>query len=378
MKKKLFLLLVITLILTIGLSGCSQRYMVAFDSRGGNEVSPIRVKEGSTINLPTPVKEGHTFTGWFTDSSLGMQYTNQTPITSSITLFAAWRINTYKIEFDSNGGSNVTPRTAIYDSTINLPFTPSKIGHSFTGWYLDQELNEPFVLSSKMPAEDLTLYAKWTINQYTITFNSNQGSAINPIIAQYGENIEEPEDPSRLGYNFVGWYAIHSSNKFDFNTMPASNKTLYAKWAAKTYLVYFDFQGATQGTSPINKLVSYDHNYGVLPSPSKTGHTFQGWYTASSGGQKVDSTTKVSITSPQYLYARWSTNSYTMTFTSNGGSAVSPLTQPFGSNVSAPINPQRVGYSFDGWYSDSQLTLKYNFTTMPAQNITLYAKWIIN
>ena len=78
------------------------------------------------------------------------------------------------------------------------------------------------------------------------------------------------------------------------------------------------------------------------------------------------------------LYAKWTINQYTISFNSNGGTFVSSITQNFGTSVSQPSNPTRTGYTFNGWYSDSGLTNPYTFSTMPAYDFTLYAKWTIN
>src|SRR5690554_136333 len=91
-----------------------------------------------------------------------------------------------------------------------------------------------------MPTSDLTLYAKWDLNSYTITFNSLGGSSVEPLTVNYNEAIIAPEEPTRTGYTFSGWYSDESlTNEYIFTSMPANNITLYAKWSINTYSVTF-------------------------------------------------------------------------------------------------------------------------------------------
>jgi uncharacterized repeat protein (TIGR02543 family) len=110
-------------------------------------------------------------------------------------------------------------------------------------------------------------------------------------------------------------------------------------------------------------------------APTRTGYTFNGWYTASSGSTLWNFASDTMPAAALTLYAQWTVNNYTITFNSNGGSAVAPITQAYGSVVTAPADPTKTGNTFAGWYSDAGLTTPYTFTTMPASNITLYAKW---
>jgi uncharacterized repeat protein (TIGR02543 family) len=176
---------------------------------------------------------------------------------------------------------------------ISVP-SKSKTGYTFNGWFTDVALTQSFNASSPV-VQSLQLYAKWTINEYTITFNSAGGSAVSSISQNYNTAIVAPADPTREGYSFSGWSPAVPSN------MPANNLE---------------------------------------------------------------------------LTAQWSINQYTITFDSNEGSAVSSITQNFGTSVSAPVNPTREGYLFQGWFTDDNTFLNaYTFSTMPAESITVYAKW---
>jgi uncharacterized repeat protein (TIGR02543 family) len=153
-----------------------------------------------------------------------------------------------------------------------------------------------------MPAKNTIVYAKWTINQYTISFNEDGGSAVTDITQNFETNVSIPTAPTKTGYTFNGWYSdVELTTTYTFTTMPAQSITLYAKWTI---------------------------------------------------------------------------NQYTISFNEDGGSAVTDITQDYGTNVSEPNAPTKEGYTFGGWYSDVELTQSYVFASMPAENIEVYAKWV--
>src|SRR5690554_4732681 len=227
-----------------------------------------------------------------------------------------------------------------------------------------------------MPASDLTLYAKWDLNSYTITFNSLGGSSVEPLTVNYNEAIIAPEEPTRTGYTFSGWYSDESlTNLFIFTSMPASDLTLYAKWDINSYTVTFNSLG---GSNVEALRVNYNEAIIAPEEPTRTGYSFSGWYS------DINLTTLFIFTSMPAsdltLYAKWDLNSYTVTFNSLGGSSVLPLDVFYNSLINIPEDPVKEGYSFVGWYTEIDLINSFDFTNdyMPASNLTLYAKWSIN
>jgi uncharacterized repeat protein (TIGR02543 family) len=229
------------------------------------------------------------------------------------------------------------------------------------------------------------LYAQWAIESYTLNFVENGGSIVTNISGDFGDSITEPNDPTRTGYTFGGWYTDESlTTEFTFPaTFPdygvdGTTIDLYAKWTANIYTVTFNGNGG--GTpSPTSKEVTYDSTYGTLATVSRVGHTFNGWYTATSGGTQILSTTTVAITANQTLFAQWTINEYTVSFISNGGTAVNSITQNYDTSVAEPNNPTRTGYTFIGWFTDIALTIEKIFPfNMPDNSLTLYAKWEAN
>ncbi len=179
---------------------------------------------GNTGNLK---KTGYTFNGWNTKADgTGTSYAagGTFAITADTTLYAQWTINQYTITFNTDGGTTIAPITQDYNTTVTAPADPTKIGYTFAGW-------EP-AIPETMPAENITVKAKWAINQYTITFDTAGGSAIAPITQDYGTPVVAPADPTKTGYIFTGWDKIIPA------TMPAENITITAKWTSTAPIPY--------------------------------------------------------------------------------------------------------------------------------------------
>ena len=315
------------------------QYTITFDTNGGSEIAPITQDYGTEITAPdNPTRKGYTFKGWDKEIPKTMPAEN-------ITLKAQWEINQYTITFDTNGGSEIAPITQDYGTEITAPDNPTRKGYTFKGW--DKEIPKT------MPAENITLKAQWEINQYTITFDTNGGSEIAPITQDYGTEITAPANPTRKGYTFKGW------DKEIPKTMPAENITLKAQWEINQYTITFDTNGGSE-IAPITQ--DYGTEITAPDKPTRKGYTFKGW------DKEIPETMPAeNIT----VKAQWEINQYTITFDTNGGSEIAPITQDYGTEITAPDNPTRKGYTFRGW--DKEIP-----KTMPAENITVKAQWEIN
>ena len=224
--------------------------------------------------------------------------------------------------------------------------------------------------------EALTLYPVWNANQYTVTFDSTGGSEVitKTIDVTYGEPLGDMPVPKREGYVFLGWYDALVGGKCygdsdGKSTSPYDKDvsiTLYAQWAeAPSRMVYFNTCGGTM-TGPVEVLHKLNTPFAKPDNPTKPGHTFNGWYTDSALTQVWNFDDWV--TGELKLYAGWTVNQYTITFDTAGGSEIAPITQDYGTNITAPADPTREGYSFIGWDRDIPVT-------MPAENMTLKARW---
>src|SRR5690554_2137783 len=222
----------------------------------------------------------------------------------------------FTINFDSNGGSEVNPQYVQKDNTIAIPNT-SKVGYTLDGWYTSlnngQTFDEKWSFTNNKVTTDITLYAKWIINQYTITFNSNGGSSVSSITQDYATTVSKPTDPTKVGYTFAGWYSDSNLNTpYTFTTMPAEDITLYAKWNIITYSINYELDG---GDNHVSNPSSYtvETNTITLSEPSKEGYTFSGWYSDEQYTVEVLEITQGSI-GDITLYAKWSINNYTVNY----------------------------------------------------------------
>ena len=347
------------------------QYTITFNSNGGTVFDPVTEDYNKLFTPPTPIRAGYTFGGWYSDNKFNNEYTAVRIPAQNITIYAKWNINTYKMSFVTEGPV-LADILYDYNATIAAIPTITKVGYTFKGWYLDNNYNTVFNLT-KMPAYDVRVYAKWEINQYTISFNSNGGSNVSSITKDFDLPLTEPTKPTKTGYTFKGWYIDQNFNEgYSFIKMPANNLTLYAKWEINTYKLSFISDG------PALADIVYDYNQTILalPNISKTGHTFKGWY-LDSNYQTAFNLTKMPANNVT-VYGKLEINQYTISFNSNGGSNVTNITQDFGTVVVEPTKPIKAGYTFKGWFSDPQFNQGYNFILMPANNLTVYAKWEIN
>ena len=282
---------------TLGSDGLK---VVTLDLGGGtlgnsSEDIQIIVKNGSTFTAPA--SDGLTRPDGDTDNYFmwldgnGNSYEPGGSVPSDVTeLTVQWTAPTYAVTLNTNGGTinngNVTSYTYCVGAT--LPTDVTRTGYTFKGWYYNENLTgSPVTAISNIETGNKEYWAKWEINQYTVTVKPENGEADITITQDYGTAIAAPADPTREGYTFTGWDRDIPA------TMPAENMTITAKW-------------------------------------------------------KV--------------------NQYTITFDSNGGSEIAPITQDYGTAITAPADPTREGYTFIGW--DKAIP-----ATMPAEDLTITAQW---
>ena len=176
-------------------------YTVTFDSAGGSEVitKTVTATYGEQLgNMPVPIRTGYFFRGWYDAPVDGKCYGNSEgkgtcryDKTENCTLYAQWEINRYTITFDTAGGSEIAPITQDYGTAITAPESPTREGYTFIGW--DK------AIPATMPAENVTITAKWKVNQYTITFDTAGGSTVASITQDYGTAITTPCRPDKRG-----------------------------------------------------------------------------------------------------------------------------------------------------------------------------------
>ncbi|RGF39527.1 hypothetical protein DW050_09155 [Ruminococcus sp. AF42-10] len=263
---------------------------------GSSDAIQIIVKNGSTFTAPA--SDGLTRPDGDTDNYFmwldgnGNSYEPGGSVPADVTeLTAQWTAPTYAVTLNTNGGTinngNVTGYTYGVGATLPAADDMTYTGHTFKGWYDNENLTgSPVTAIGGAETGNKEYWAKWEINQYTVTVKPENGKADITITQDYGTPITAPT-LTREGYTFKGW------DKEIPETMPAENITVKAQWEI---------------------------------------------------------------------------NQYTITFDTNGGSEIAPITQDYGTEITAPDNPTRKGYTFKGW--DKEIP-----ETMPAENITITARW---
>ncbi|WP_411735586.1 InlB B-repeat-containing protein [Paenibacillus sp. M2] len=349
-------------------------YTISFESNEGSVVDAQTVNEGVKAMAPAPpTKDGYVFSGWYSDSELMNAYDfTAMVVMGDLTLYAKWTVyvpNTYTVTFESNGGSVVTEQSVNEGAVATAPGAPMLEGYTFDGWYSDSELMIPYGFTEGVTA-NVMLYAKWTKNSYTVSFSSNNGSSVSNQSVSEGETATIPEAPTRAGHVFEGWYSDAGLNEsYSFTTPVMNNLTLYAKWTA-IYTVAFNSNG---GSLVADQNMQTGGNATEPAVPTRDGYTFNGWYSDAGLNEAYSFTT--SVTGNLTLYAKWTFNSRTVDFDSNGGAAVGSQTVVTGNQAVAPAAPKWAGYRFEGWYSDRDLEIVYDFGTPVTADITLFAKW---
>ena len=359
---------------TLTVQWTAPTYAVTLNTNGGTinsgNVTGYTYGVGATLPAADDMDyTGHTFKGWYDNESL-----TGDPVTAiggtemgNKEYWAKWEINQYTITFDTAGGSEIAPITQDYGTAVTAPEPPAKPGYTFTGW-------NP-ALPATMPAENLTVTAQWTVNQYTITFDTDGGSEVAPITQDYGTAITAPADPTREGYTFTGWDTAIPA------TMPAHNMTITAQWTVNQYTITYDLDGGTAEGNPDTYTVETDAF--TLKNPTRPGYTFTGWSgTGLTGEDNLTVTIPKGSTGNRSYTAHWSLNTYSITYDLDGGTASgNPNFYTVESSTITLNPPTRTGYTFIGW-SGTDLSGSDNLTvTIPAGSIgnrSYIAHWSLN
>ncbi|MBE5737608.1 MAG: hypothetical protein E7348_04325 [Clostridiales bacterium] len=264
----------------------------------GGENTVVDVKK-ATISSKDITREGYTLEGWYTDAECTTPYDFTKEVAGDITIYAKWEeIPQVVVTFNANGGADVDPQTIYVDTKATAP-TSTKTGYDLVGWYSDAELTQEFDFDTVV-TEDITLYAKWTIQVYEVIFNTNGGNTIDNATVEYNQTLTLPTAPTKDGYAFVGWYTDETlETEYDATSAITAGFTLYAKWI-EVFTVTFDTDGGTE-------IEAQEVNAGSKATeptaPVKEGFTFDGWFAEENGTEAFDFNT--AIDADITLYAKW-------------------------------------------------------------------------
>ena len=294
----------------------------------------------------------------------------QDPIEPPVT-----EVEEFTVTFSTNGGSEVASKKVESGKKVAKPADPTKTGYTFVGWFKDANLTTAWNFDNDTVSANTTIYAKWTINEYKVTFNANGGSEVAEATVKHDNLVTKPENPTKNGHTFDGWYKEEAlTTVFDFSKEKiTAATTLYAKWTINTFTVTFDSQG---GSNVAAATVNWDSLATAPENPTKAGFTFGGWYKEAACTNAFDFTTE-KITAATIVYAKWTANQYTVAFDTQGGSAVASATVVHGNKVTAPAaNPTKENQVFVGWFKEAAGTNAWNFETdTVTAATTIYAKW---
>ena len=368
---------------------------VTFDSNYG--VSPTTSTQSNAIRVSTSlssnsfIRSGYTFQKWNTEANGGgTDYLDGAtyPFSVNATLYAQWSRNPLTITFDSQGGSPITASTVSIGANLSDPGDPTREGYGFRGWGLQViggvPISFPYTISE---TADFTLYALWTADVYTISFDGNGGGVggtSTTINYTYGDPALELPSASRSEFTFNGWYTSATGGSrvggAGSSFTPAQNRTLYAQWTAITYTVTYSAPDKDGGAVPVDSLSPYSNGsqiqlLGNTGGLTRSGYSFVGWRTSADASTRIPNS-QFRITANVTFIAVWLQGS-TLSFNANGGTgSMNTIT---GASVTIPENSFIYdGYSFAGWNTaaDGSGTSAPVGATVPLPiNVTLYAQW---
>lgn len=349
--------------------------------------TPWTLNGSNDVKFTTTAAGSYTFIYNTTNKSIKVQYPTAYTVTFSRTPTAAADAPTSSI----NSGDYVLANTSVTFNAI-----AANTGYTWKGWYSNNTgtgnaLSTNLAYTRSITA-NTTIFAVYTANTYTVKFDANGGTGtMSNQNFTYGtaQNLTA-NTFTRTGYTFAGWATSANGNKVyndkqsvsNLSTSNGATVTLYAKWTPVNYTITYKTNG---GNSIANKTYTIETATFDLPTPTKTGYTFAGWYdNAELTGNKVTQITKGS-TGDKTFYAKWTPNKYTVKFNPNGGTG-SMADQAFiyGTSQNLTANAfTNVGYSFNGWNTNEAGTgTKYNDqesvnNLTPTNNgiVNLYAQW---
>ncbi len=350
----------------------------------GDKPATQKVSHGEKAIAPTEILTlvGYEFGGWYTTADCAAAWNFNSQVLGNKQLYAKWTAKTYTVAYSLDGGENATANAATYSAVDNLFVdvalaNASKQHFEFGGWFtagFGTEIEKlDYAMLATLASDTITLYAKFTPVTYTATIDYNDGVTANKTIdivynAESGKVPAQP-DPTRVGYNFVEWQV--GGAKYDFDTIVTGNVTIVAKWQVIEYTVTFDAAGGSAVTA---QTVAYGGKATKPTDPTRDGYSFGEWQL---GGATYNFDTVV--TGDITLTATWTqVVNVTVTFETNGGTAVESKTFAKGGKVEKPTDPTKEGHAFGKWYSDEALSTEYNFADPVNADITLYASWTKN
>ena len=393
-------------------------YTVTFDSGGGSDVPGQNVVFGNTVQKPAdPTRDGYEFLGWYVDPVA----TDPSHITLwdfagckippfDFTLYAHWTIAKFSLTFNYYGGPLPNKTILVeYDELIPVStlymdeYIPTRVGYDFMGWWCNDISGGMWwdVGSTRMPPYNVTLFATWEINKYTVTYDRNNGTGFTTSEQKnHGDKATyyNIDNERAYGWSFGGWYTdAAGNNAWDFYDPVTADMTLYAKWIGDPVTVLYDLTEVWPYTWPdttkrVGDIADMQYNIGQEFTGTVDGspYVFYGWYhdaTRAIPYYHSYAYPESILAGDKTLYAKWLPKYITVNYHFGMSAPLmvwSDMSIEFNASTGQYNPPQEYwsfgylqnGYTFIGWYDDSALTIPHDFSLPAYDGLNLYAAWI--
>ena len=347
-----------------------KEYVLTFNLNNGqpNVVKSLKYKEEIT-KIADPVKAGYKFIGWY---YLGVPFDFEEAemLAQNMALEAKYlkEVKVTFISFDETYKTIEGYETEKIEANLTKP---TKEGYEFKGWYLDEDFKQEYNLKT-FPDEDVNVYAKWEIVDYTVTFNLDNNEEDIVKILHIGDLISQINNPTKDGYKFIGWYLNDEPVDLNSTYMPSKNIIITAKYLKQTEIIFIS------SNEIINKILGYETEVikETITTPTKEGYEFNGWYLDSEYTEEYNLTKFQSDNIK--VYAKWSPVQYTINFMVDEES-IKELSSIYDQEVFA-INCEvdKTGYEFVGWNTNDDgsgqtYLVNESLKNISTSNVNLYA-----
>jgi uncharacterized repeat protein (TIGR02543 family) len=366
---------------------------VTYLLNGGSGTAPTQANvltAGTfTVASTTSTKAGYSFGGWTDGTNNYLANSTYTMGATNVTLTAIWNATSQSISYNAGSGTGtIAATTGNTGASVTLADGTgmSRLGYTLASWNTNSAgTGTSYTAGSalNMPAGGLTLYAIWSANTHTVAYSLNGGSGTVPTQTDVATAATFTTAAStginKAGYTFGGWSDGSTTTPASTSyLMGTANVTLTAVWAANTNTVTYDSQlGSAVSAGSFTTGGSL-----TLPAtnPVRAGYSFAGWFTAATGGTALQSPYSPSATAGITLYAQWTANSNTVTYSTQGGSTVAAGSFNTDSSFTLAAAPNRTGYTFAGWFTAASggTALQSPYSPSATAGITLYAQWTAN
>ena len=369
-------------------------FSVLYDYMGGEATgeNPVSVGVGEVYELLPASKAGYTFLGWNTQKDGSGEYVSRLyNVDETLYLYAIFEPKTYVVRYIFEGnyeGDATNPNMVEFGERVTL-LPVALYGHEFVGWYDAEEGgNQVTVIDASNILTITTLYARFVPLEFQLHLDAGDGTFVSgggtqqTLTVGFDERVDLP-DCSLLGHDFLGWNdrADGSGEYYQTFTGTEGDQTLYAVYAAREYLIRYEYEGTYESGKVNPNYITYGETVTLYPV-YRTGCTFAGWYDAKAGGTRVEVIDEHNIGSVSVLYARFVPLEFAITLDAGGGTFISPDGEAsvytyqvqYGQSLDLPTC-SREGYAFLGWL-DEDGNLVEQITSVNLGDMSLTASWM--